>query len=389
MKPHDTTSTKAGPWKTIRVRQTEVAIYEGRAGFRACWYEGGARRQKFCTDATDIVSFAKRTAAALANGVATPHAEKELAYFAQLQAEMEGVPLHQAVEFWRQNQRFRVKDARLDALFAEWRASLDERQLSPSYCTAANFYCGPLAKAFPGFIRGVSAAEIEAWVNLRTKSLSSRRHYLRYAITLFRWARDARKALPKGDTEPELVPMPRPKAAAIQIYTPEEMKLFLRHAQGTEELALVVLGGFCGLRSSEITGDRTAHGPLQCEEILFDERSVRVTQKVQEESVVRYAPLLPNAARHLKRLRGKIGPVWDTTTTPFHVFGRLLARIRAAGHTVRRLRNGFRRSFISYRTAVTRDVPRVADECNTSPEKIRNNYRRPGLESVGHTWFKL
>ncbi|MGB8169112.1 MAG: hypothetical protein WCF18_16565 [Chthoniobacteraceae bacterium] len=134
---------------------------------------------------------------------------------------------------------------------------------------------------------------------------------------------------------------------------------------------------------------RTAHDALRCEDLLFDEGSVHVIQKMQHETVDRYAPLLPNAASHLRHLKGKTGPVWNTTTTPHHVFGRLLARIREAGHEVRRLRNGFRRSYISYRAAITRDVAKVADECNTSPDKIRKNYRRPGLESVAHAWFAL
>ncbi len=379
-------------WKEIRAGSVQIKIYKVANGYRSCWYEAGERKQKFATKADDAVSFAKATAAALASGTDStlPHSERDLAYFRQLQASMGDVPLHRAVDFWKQNHRTQtIVDARLDELFRAFTTSLEENQKSPSYRAAIQGYLTPFVKTFPGIIRDISSTQIDSWMTQKTKSLHSRKHFLQSCVTLFRWARDVKKALPATlKTEPELIAIPTPKAKPIEIYTPAEMKLFLKYARD-EEIALVVLGGFCGLRTSEITGDRTAHGALRCEDLLFGEKSVHVIQKMQHETVDRYAPLTDRAAHHLRHLKGKTGPVWDTTTTPFHVYKRLLLRIRKEGHEIRQLRNGFRRSYISYRTSITRDVAKVADECNTSPEKIRKNYRRPGLESVAHAWFKL
>jgi hypothetical protein len=43
---------------------------------------------------------------------------------------------------------------------------------------------------------------------------------------------------------------------------------------------------------------------------------------------------------------------------------------------VEQIDNGARHSFISYRTAETRDVARVADECGNSVSTIKNHYRQ-------------
>lgn len=383
--------SKKAPWKELREGALEIKIYKLTDGYQAAWYESGHRKRKFKAKAGDIESFAKATLAALARGTAcqTPDSAKDLNYLRQLQAQMGEVPVHFAVNFYLQNNRTKkVIDARTADLLPQFKASLVEHGRSPNYTGEMDQYLTPFAQAFPDTIREITTDQVDQYMTRLSQSLNSRKHFLAACITFFRWARDVKKALPTGPTEPEVVTKPEPKPLPIKIYTPAQMALFLRYAQG-DEIPLVVLGGFSGLRVSEITGERTAHGPLQCEDILFDEDAVRVTQKVQVDSVNRYAPLLPAAAAHLRHLRGKTGPVWNTTITPFHVLSGLLARIRSAGHELPRLRNGFRRSYISYRTADTNDVAKVADECNTSPEKIRKNYRRPGLKSVAHAWFAL
>ncbi len=383
--------SKKAAWKEFREGALEIKIYKLTDGYQAAWYEGGHRKRKFKARAGDIESFAKATLAALARGIScqTPDAAKDLAYLHQLQARMGEVPVHLAVDFYLQNNRTKkIVDARVADLLPQFQASLVEHERSPNYTGEMDQYLAPFAKTFPGIIREITTDQIDHYMTRLSQSLNSRKHFLAACVTFFRWARDVKKALPPGPTEPEIVTKPDPKPQPIRIYTPAQMALLLRYAKN-EEIPLIVLGGFSGLRVSEITGERTAHGSLQCEDILFDEGAVHVIQKVQDNSVDRYAPLLPSAAAHLSHLRGKTGPVWDTTVTPFHVLSGLLARIRAAGHEVPRLRNGFRRSYISYRTAITRDPAKVADECNTSPEKIRKNYRRPGLESVAHAWFSL
>ena len=51
--------------------------------------------------------------------------------------------------------------------------------------------------------------------------------------------------------------------------------------------------------------------------------------------------------------------------------------------------NGARHSFISYRTAETRDVARVADECGNSVSTIKNHYRQLVTAEAAKKYFAI
>ena len=66
------------------------------------------------------------------------------------------------------------------------------------------------------------------------------------------------------------------------------------------------------------------------------------------------------------------------------VFARLAKR---AG--IQWKRNGLRHSFISYRTALTKNVPQVAFEAGNSPQMIYRHYLKAVTESVAKQWFAI
>ena len=388
---------KRAPWRVIKNGSVEVVIYKEAAGHRVAWYFAGQRGRKFFVVSDEAVSFAKKQAASLGDAQPKNGAEidEELRYHRQLVERMGGTPLQVAVDFWLQHHaRDKIIPTKLRDLFTAFLRQLREDKKSPGYIDAFGKYVRPYIADFPGLIHEQGAAQIDAWMRRRSPSLHSRKHFLNYLKTLFNWARDVKKALPKGDTEADMVKTPEPKPGAIEIYTPEEMRLLLAFAKNDGEIALLALGGFAGLRNSEITGENTDHAPLQIEHILFEEAAVRVVQKVQRKAVERYAPLLPNALTWLEPLRSQTGPVVSFNRA-HRVIAEIVTRTNKAHaddpkwEPLKVKRNGLRRSHISYRTAILRDVPRVADECNTSPEKIRANYRRPGLEKVAHLWYAI
>jgi len=388
---------KREPWKVIRDGSVEVTIYQEKAGFRVTWYFAGKRERKFFVEAKEADSFAKQKATSL--GSARPKGEAEndedLRYLRQLRQRLGETPLHVAVDFFLQhNAKAKLAPALIQDVLAELAGKMREDKKSPGYVQAFERYLQPIATALPRKMHTLSAAELDACIRNYSESSYTRYRMASYLKTLFNWARDVKKALPKGETEADFVNMPDPKPGEIRIYTPEEMRLLLTFAKDDHERALLALGGFVGLRNSEITGEFTGHGALPIASILFDAQAVKVVQKVQLRAVTRFAPLLPNARSWLEPLRGKAG-----SAAPFpragRVIGSIVERINQAHEDdpdwvpMRPKRNGLRRSHISYRTAITRDVPRVADECNTSPEKIRLHYRQPGLEEVAHRWYAI
>jgi hypothetical protein len=56
---------------------------------------------------------------------------------------------------------------------------------------------------------------------------------------------------------------------------------------------------------------------------------------------------------------------------------------------VEQIDNGARHSFISYRTAETRDVARVADECGNSVSTIKNHYRQLVTADAAKKFFAI
>jgi hypothetical protein len=51
--------------------------------------------------------------------------------------------------------------------------------------------------------------------------------------------------------------------------------------------------------------------------------------------------------------------------------------------------NALRHSYATYRLAVTADLPRVAIEMGTSPEKLVRNYRELADEKTAQAWFSI
>ena len=56
---------------------------------------------------------------------------------------------------------------------------------------------------------------------------------------------------------------------------------------------------------------------------------------------------------------------------------------------VDKIANGARHSFISYRTAETRDVARVADECGNSVSTIKKYYRQLVTSEEAESFFAI
>jgi hypothetical protein len=314
---------------------------------------------------------------------------------AELRERLGETPLHVAVDFYlAHHKRQKLVPARAKDLLPVFVAMKREDGSSPSYAEALSKYLSPFVEAFPGVIHERSSTEIDDWIRKHTASLHSRWHFLRYLKTFFNWARDIKKALPAGATEVDTVVTPAPRSKPIEIYTPEELRLYLKYAADIEEVAVVVLGGFAGLRSSEVTGEETSHGPLQIDSILFDAAAVKVIQKMKHESQFRYAPLPANALSWLEPLRGRRGDAVRPRPV-FRVMAEIAKRINEAHageadwKPMAPKRNGLRRSHISYRMALIKNAQVVAEECNTSPSKIKSNYQHPELEGVAREYYSI
>ena len=223
--------------------------------------------------------------------------------------------------------------------------------------------------------RSITTAEIDQWLtSLRSRrnpaklpkspllGSLSRNHYRAALSAFFSYAAaPSRKWVernPIADLEPERVETGEPEAYTTKAVA-KLMQAALDHKP--ELVPVLALGMFAGLRVSEALMTDLSKLPDKAGEF-------RTTGKTG----ARMAPYTETCAAWIATQPRRTDKAW-TQSARAHVdhMQELYALAK-----VKPINNGARHSFISYRTAETRDVARVADECGNSVSTIKNHYRQ-------------
>ena len=99
----------------------------------------------------------------------------------------------------------------------------------------------------------------------------------------------------------------------------------------------------------------------------------------------RVAPLTPACKAWMASQTRRTGFAWKGTEEDYQA--EMRGVLEAAG--VKGIYDGARHSFISYRTAETRDVARVADECGNSVGIIKKHYRELVTTAAAKQFFAI
>jgi integrase len=151
-------------------------------------------------------------------------------------------------------------------------------------------------------------------------------------------------------------------------------------------LPLIVIGGFAGLRHSEIA--RLEWQDIDLEEGFIEVKPVEGTKSDETRRIV---PIKDNLKQFLLPLVKKNGKVLTHANTT----KQLLKTADATGDTVKEIEamawkhNALRHTYISARVAESGDVPRVADEAGNSPHVIRTNYLKRIRPAAAAEWFSI
>jgi len=171
------------------------------------------------------------------------------------------------------------------------------------------------------------------------------------------------------------------KMGAIEIYTPDEMKLLLGAADA-QLVPFLAIAAFAGLRHAEIA--RLDWGEIeisdQAGESFIEVRSIENTKSDQRRRLV---PIKDNLKAWLLPYRKNSGKV-----CPFENISKQLLKL-AAKVGMKWKHNAPRHSCISYRVAECGNVPLVADESGNSVYVIRTNYLRRVKPAVAAEWFAI
>ncbi len=401
------------PYWTAKVGSVRVKVYEVKTGparqykaFCVADYSTGTRKLRKFADVATAKAEAARIATAIANGqvvtatvttddAVTLHRARAtiaplgLSFDAasELLAAAAGlVGVHQIVEACRDYaKRFPLGRApkplavAIDEFLADKRAKgLSDRKLS-DYRSRLGWF----AHEHPGKqLADFSTGDLQAWIDALKKddgSPMTARTRLNFSVDVSTFFKHHQRRGAIAENPMDNVEREKPKNTGdTEFWTPEEASKILAAAEA-ELVAPFAIGLFSGLRSAEI-------GRIVWREIDLVQGHVLVRADNAKTASRRLAPLPDNLRAWLAGRAGDpAAKVWPHSPADF--IRAVTAACLAAG--VRRVSNGSRHSFISYRCALLGDLPRVALEAGNSPGMLHRHYRGLATADSAKTYFSI
>ncbi|MGB0153009.1 MAG: site-specific integrase [Verrucomicrobiales bacterium] len=287
----------------------------------------------------------------------------------------EDVSLVEAARFFVRHSAGTVKKRALPDVVEDYIKQLEKDNMSKRHVEDARARLRKLAAHFDGPIDEIEQSALKAWLNQLEVGVRTRNNFRGHVVSLFKYAKGDGN-LPKGlPTAAEGLRKAKEKADEPGILTPERMIQFLKEAS-ERLIPLLAIGGFAGLRTSEIMR-------LQWEEIDFGRNHIDIKAKNTKTAQRRLAPLLPNLKEWLTPYQDLAGPVCSTREVETE------RRELAKTLNIDWPNNALRHSYASYRMASTENAPKVAIEMGNSPEIIFSAYREVVPQEAAEKWFSI
>lgn len=248
----------------------------------------------------------------------------------------------------------------------------------------------------PRKLSSVTGKEISDWLRKLTKKKNSkelvsnrtRNNYRGNLGDLFGFARES-GYVPKTCNPLEDVRKVKNEPVRIEVFTPEEMvkllgaRVRMEHKRNLKTIIpFLAIGGFGGVRHEEMCAPGLPI--LDWREVDFEKHEIRILPEVARKiGHDRILPMQPNLEAWLKRYAKPSGPICELANA-----NNALQETAIEAKIVWK-DNGLRKSFISYRLAVVKNIGQVADEAGTSPERIRHNYKKTFPKREGLRWFAI
>ena len=284
-----------------------------------------------------------------------------------------------------------LRDAVTDFLAAKKAEHLSDRYLDGLRHRLTRFL---VSQSKDATTANVTTADIDRFLTSLHRSPGTGTTFRRDLRTFFAWT-SARGLSPSNPVEHAATFKVRP--GKIGVLTPEDASALLQ-ACDPAILPGVVLGMFCGLRQSEIAR-------IDWRAIDLASGILTVGADIAKTAGRRIVEIPENAHAWLAAYAKDSGPVWPTSEEARNFWN--LARIeagfgpffstRAAVNAAQEGRgdlrpwpdNALRHSGISYRLALTRDLPRVATEAGNSPAIVQRHYAELVKPNAAKKFFAI
>lgn len=307
-----------------------------------------------------------------------------------------GVSLHTAVEqFVRADKRLGGKATIAEAVeyfvrycdpaiprktpaevLVEFLAAKKADGLSAAYHRTLRIALSTFAKQFDDYLANIAARDLDAWLRAAGRAPRTRNNLRAQVITLFRFAQAAGYLPRDKKTEAELTARAKVREAAVEIFTPDEVRRLLA-AVKPKFIPFVALCAFAGLRTEEALR-------LDWGDVKFDQGVIEVSAAKAKTASRRLVPIQPNLAAWLSaRWRYAKGPVCK------HAKWQVSVQRYAAKAGINWHHNGLRHSFASYRLPIVKSAAEVALEMGNSPKVIFAHYRELATEAVSKEFWAI
>jgi integrase len=264
-------------------------------------------------------------------------------------------------------------------LVTEFLAEKKKQGRSDRHLETLKSHCKRFGDAVRMNVGSVTAPDIDLFLDSLEVGTRTRDNIVNSINTLFEYAKRKRYLPSDHDELSRVARLDNDEDGPIKIYTPDEIKALLAVA-GESLLPFIAIGGFAGVRSSEIQR-------LDWQDVKFDSDCIIVQKgKVKQRGKSRrVVPMLPNLKKWLKPVAHNAGQVWPHSKPYLYEALSTLATEAKVGWK----RNALRHSFVSYRVAQIKNIPQVAYESGNSPQIIDSNYRELVTEKDAKNWFAI
>jgi integrase len=246
---------------------------------------------------------------------------------------------------------------------------------------------------FPGPLSDLSTTAIAEWLgSLKDKrkkliGLHARHNHRGAVLQLCNFAKSSGYLPEAWNIVEKVKDLKRPRVR-VNVYTPEELLRLLNTAEsyeaGRKLVPFIAITAFAGVRHGEMNEDKIEL--LDWRHIDFVSKTIVVGEDTAKTGAGRLVDMPDNLIAWLKpyaRAGGKIIALKNS--------GNALCRLRTKAGIKGPKRNALRKSFISYKKALSQDIARVADQAGNSPAVIRKNYLWVDnqMKADAERWFSL
>jgi len=250
---------------------------------------------------------------------------------------------------------------------------------SKSHFAKVEMLCRELNSKWSGPLSAIEPVALTRWINQTSDSPTTRAMWFRYARMFFRWAARMRfieRSPVEGMRSPKATP-------ARNILTPAQMKELLKETMPDQIRALLLLGGFAGLRTIEVAR-------MNWEDVDFKSNQIHIRPEVSKQTtgmLERVVDMTEPLVKRREFFKGKKGRIVKGSQEALHKARR---RVALALGWEGWPENALRHSFATYHLGRCGNAGLTAYQMgHTSPAMVQRVYAVPAVRADWKAFWRI